>query len=180
MVTELLEPLETLTINEATWNDFDAILRVLSIVDHEFVPPLTEGDNLRVKISRILNDRRRSWIKAVNGGRIVGVVAVIYHYRRPQLGLIETLAVLPEFRRLGIGKKLVQYAMSKLFQNGMDAALITTWETNVAAVTMYRELGFKMILRKKVDGSYFKLFFARSFEQKAPSRTSFWRFWSRP
>jgi ribosomal protein S18 acetylase RimI-like enzyme len=179
MVIELLEPLETLTISEATWNDFDAILRVLSIVDHEFVPPLTEGENLRVKVSRILNDRRRSWIKAVDGGKIVGVVAVIYHYRRPQLGLIETLAVLPEFRRLGIGKKLVQYAMSKLFQNGMEATLITTWETNVAALTMYHELGFKMILRKKVDGSYFKLFFTRSFEERAPSRNSFSRFWSR-
>jgi ribosomal protein S18 acetylase RimI-like enzyme len=179
MVTELLEPLETLTISEATWNDFDAILGVLSSVDHEFVPPLTEGENLRVKVARILNDRRRGWIKAVDGGSIVGVVAVIYHYRRPQLGLIETLAVLPEFRRLGIGKKLVQYAMSKLFQNGMEATLITTWETNVAALTMYQELGFKMILRKKVDGAYFKLFFTRSFEERAPLRNGFSRFWSR-
>lgn len=179
LVTELLEPLETLTISEANWNDFDAILSVLSIVNHEFVPPLTEGENLRVKVSRILNDRRRSWIKAVDDGRIVGVVAVIYHYRRPQLGLIETLAVLPEFRRLGIGKKLVQYAMSKLFQNGMEATLITTWETNIAALTMYQELGFKMILRKKVDSAYFKLFFTRSFEERAPSRNVFSRFWSR-
>ena len=48
MVTELLEPLETLTISEATWNDFDAILGVLSIVDHEFVPPLTEGEKSRM------------------------------------------------------------------------------------------------------------------------------------
>ncbi|HYA32404.1 MAG TPA: GNAT family N-acetyltransferase [Candidatus Bathyarchaeia archaeon] len=180
MVTELLEPLEKLTIVEATWNDFDAILRVLNAVDHEFVPPLSEGENLRVKVSRILNDRRRSWIKAVDGGgKIVGVVAVIDNYRRPRLGLIETLAVLPEFRRRGIGKKLVQYAMSKLFQNGMEASLITTWETNVAALTMYEELGFKMIMRKKVDSSYFKLFFTRSFEQPAPSSSGLSRFWRR-
>jgi ribosomal protein S18 acetylase RimI-like enzyme len=179
MVTELLEPLETLTLSEATWNDFDAILGVLSIVDHEFVPPLTEGENLRIKVSRILNDRRRGWIKAVDGGSTVGVVAVIYHYRRPQLGLIETLAVLPEYRRLGIGKKLVQYAMSKLFQHAMEATLRTTWETNVAALPMYQELGFKMILRKKVDGAYFKLFFTRSFEERAPLRNAFSRFWSR-
>jgi ribosomal protein S18 acetylase RimI-like enzyme len=126
-----------------------------------------------------LNDRRRGWIKAADGENIVGVVAVIYHYRRPQLGLIETLAVLPEFRRLGIGKKLVQYAMSKLFQNGMEAMLITTWETNVAALTMYEELGFKMILRKKVDSSYFKLFFTRSFEERAPPRRGLSRYWKR-
>jgi ribosomal protein S18 acetylase RimI-like enzyme len=176
---QLLEPLETFTIYEASWNDFDAILHVLNTVNDEFVPPLTEGENLRVKVSRILNDRRRGWIKAVDGKRIVGVVAVIYHYRRPQLGLIETLAVLPEFRRLGIGKKLVQFAMSKLFQNGMEASLITTWETNVAALAMYEDLGFKMIMRKKVDGSYFKLFFMHSFEEPTRSRGSFSRFWNR-
>jgi ribosomal protein S18 acetylase RimI-like enzyme len=179
MVTRLLEPLETLTICEANWNDFDAILNLLNTVDNEFVPPLAESENLGVKITRILNDRRRGWIKAVDGERIVGVVAVIYHYRRLQLGLIETLAVLPESRRHGIGKKLVQFAMSKLFQNGMDSLLITTWETNKAALALYEKLGFKMIMRKKVDNSYFKLFFMHSFEAPARSQSSFSRFWNR-
>jgi ribosomal protein S18 acetylase RimI-like enzyme len=179
MVTRLLEPLETLTICEANWNDFDAILNLLNTVDNEFVPPLAESENLRVKITRILNDRRRGWIKAVYGERMVGAVAVIYHYRRPQLGLIETLAVLPESRRHGIGKKLVQFAMSKLFQNGMDSLLITTWETNEAALAMYEKLGFKMIMRKKVDNAYFKLFFMHSFKEPARSWSSFSRFWNR-
>jgi ribosomal protein S18 acetylase RimI-like enzyme len=175
----LLEPLETFTICEANWNDFNDILNLLNAVNNEFVPPLTEGENLRVKITRVLNDRLRGWIKAVDGERVVGVVAVIYHYRRPQLGLIETLAVLPESRRLGIGMKLVQCAMSKLFQNGMDASLITTWETNEAALAMYEKLGFKMIMRKKIDGSYFKLFFMQSFEEPPRSQSSFPRFWNR-
>ncbi|MEI7826342.1 MAG: GNAT family N-acetyltransferase [Euryarchaeota archaeon] len=175
----LLEPLETFTICEATWNDFSAILNLLNTVNHEFIPPLTESENLRVKITRIFNDRRRGWITAVDGEKIVGVVAVIYHYRRPQLGLIETLAVLPESRRLGIGMKLVQVAMSKLFRNGMEASLITTWETNEAALAMYEKLGFKMIMRKKVDGLYFKLFFMHSFEEPAQSRSGFLRFWNR-
>jgi ribosomal protein S18 acetylase RimI-like enzyme len=178
-VIGLLESIEPVTICDANLNDFDAILNVLSIVNHEFVPPLTEGENLRVKVLRILNDKRRGWIKAVRGERVVGLVAVIYNYRRPQLGLIETLAVLPEFRRQGIGKKLVQFAMAKLFQNGMDASLITTWETNVAALTMYEQLGFKMIMRKKSDGSYFKLFFMHNFDQPARLHGSFSRFWTR-
>jgi len=175
----LLEPLETLTIREASWNDFNDILALLNVVNNEFVPPLTEGENLRVKITRILNDRRRGWIKAVDGERVVGVVAIIYHYRRPKLGLIETLAVLPEYRRFGIGMKLVQFAMSKLFQNGMDASLITTWETNGAALAMYEKLGFKMITRKKIDGSYFKLFFMHSFEERARLPSTFSRFFNR-
>ncbi len=175
----LLEPLETLTICEANWNDFNDILNLLTAVNNEFVPPLSEGENLRVKITRILNDRRRGWIKAVDGGRVVGVVAIIYHYRRPQLGLIETLAVLPKFRRLGIGVKLVQFAMFKLFKNGMEASLITTWETNNAALAMYEKLGFKMIMRKKIDGSYFKLFFMHNFEEPSPSQNKFPRFWNR-
>jgi len=175
----LLEPLETFTICEANWNDFNDILNLLNVVNNEFVPPLTDGENLRVKITRILNDRRRGWIKAVDRERVIGVVAVIYNYRRPQLGLIETLAVLPEFRRIGIGIKLVQFAMSKLFQDGMDASLITTWETNEAALAMYERLGFKVIMRKKIDGSYFKLFFMHSFEESPRSQSSFSRFWNR-
>jgi ribosomal protein S18 acetylase RimI-like enzyme len=175
----LLEPLETFTICEANWNDFNDILNLLNAVNNEFVPPLTDSENLRVKITRILNDRQRGWIKAVDEGVVIGVVAIIYNYRRPQLGLIETLAVLPEFRRLGIGKKLVQFAMSKLFQNGMETSLITTWETNEAALAMYEKLGFKMIMRKKIDGSYFKLFFMHSFEEPPRSQSSFSRFFNR-
>jgi ribosomal protein S18 acetylase RimI-like enzyme len=175
----LLEQLETFTICEANWNDFNDILNLLNAVNNEFVPPLTDSENLRVKITRILNDRQRGWIKAVDEGVVIGVVAIIYNYRRPQLGLIETLAVLPEFRRLGIGKKLVQFAMSKLFQNGMETSLITTWETNEAALAMYEKLGFKMIMRKKIDGSYFKLFFMHSFEEPPRSQRSFSRFFNR-
>jgi ribosomal protein S18 acetylase RimI-like enzyme len=175
----LLEQLETFTICEANWNDFNDILNLLNAVNNEFVPPLTDSENLRVKITRILNDRQRGWIKAVDEGVVIGIVAIIYNYRRPQLGLIETLAVLPEFRRLGIGKKLVQFAMSKLFQNGMETSLITTWETNEAALAMYEKLGFKMIMRKKIDGSYFKLFFMHSFEEPPRSQSSFSRFFNR-
>ena len=171
----MLEQQETLTITEANWNDYDAILNVLKVVDDEFVPRLTEGENLRVKITRILNDRRRNWIKAVAGENVVGVVAVIYDYKRPRLGLIETLAVLPRYRRLGVGRQLVQFAMSKLFRNNMEASLITTWETNVAAVRMYKDLGFNMVMRKKVDSSYFKLFFLFSFDHSKRFRKGFWR-----
>jgi len=171
----MLEQQGTLTITEANWNDYDAILSVLKVVDDEFVPRLTEGENLRVKITRILNDRRRNWIKAVVGKNVVGVVAVIYDYKRPRLGLIETLAVLPQYRRLGVGRQLVQFAMAKLFQNNMEASLITTWETNVAAIRMYRDLGFNMVMRKKVDGSYFKLFFLLSFDHSKRFRKGFWR-----
>ncbi len=173
----MLEPQEKLIMSEANWDDYEAIIDVLKAVDAEFVPRLTEGENLRVKVTRILNDHRRNWIKAVIDNRIVGVVAVIYNYRRPRLGLIETLAVLPRYRRLGIGRQLVQFAMAKLFHCNMDAALITTWETNGTATRMYEELGFKKIMRKKVEGSYFKLFFLYNFDAPERSPTGFSRLW---
>ncbi len=167
----MLESEATFAISEANWDDYEAILDVLRAVDDEFVPRLTEGENLRVKVTRILNDRRRDWLKAVVDNRVVGVVAVIYDYRRPRLGLIETLAVLPQYRCRGIGRQLVQAAMERLYQSDMDGALITTWETNGTAARMYQELGFKRILRKKVDGSYFKLFFLYNFDASEQSHT---------
>ncbi len=174
----MLEPQEKPLMSEASWDDYEAIVGLLKAVDAEFVPRLTEGENLRVKVTRILNDPRRDWIKAVVDNRVVGVVAVIYNYRRPRLGLIETLAVLPPYRRLGVGRQLVQFAMAKLFRCSMDAALITTWETNGTAIRMYEELGFKKIMRKKVDGSYFKLFFLFNFDASERSRTGISRFLS--
>ncbi len=174
----MLEPQEKLIMGKANWDDYEAIVNVLKTVDAEFVPRLTEGENLRVKVTRILNDQRRDWIKAAINNRVVGVVAVIYNYRRPRLGLIETLAVLPSYRRCGIGRQLVQFAMAKLFHCDMDAALITTWETNDTAIRMYEKLGFQRILRKKVDGSYFKLFFLFNFDASERSLTGFSRLWS--
>ncbi len=174
----MLESQERLALSEANWNDYDAIIDVLREVDAEFVPRLTEGENLRVKVTRILNDQRRDWIKAVVDSRIVGVVAVIYNYRRPRLGLVETLAVLPQYRRQGVGKQLVQFAMAKLFHASMDAALITTWETNGAATRMYEDLGFKKIMRKKVEESYFKLFFLYNFDSSERSVTGLSRLWN--
>jgi len=41
----LQEPLETFTICEANWNDFNDILNLLNAVDNEFVPSLTESEN---------------------------------------------------------------------------------------------------------------------------------------
>ncbi len=174
----MLESQEKLVVSEANWDDYEAIIDVLKAVDAEFVPRLTEGENLRVKVTRILNDRRRDWIKAVVDHRVVGVVAVIYDYRRPRLGLIETLAVLPPYRRSGIGRQLVQFALAKLSHCSMDAALITTWETNRTAARMYEELGFARILRKKVEGSYFKLFFLYNFDASERPPTGFSRLWS--
>jgi len=171
----MLESQEKLIISEANWDDYAAIVDVLKAVDAEFVPRLTEGENLRVKVTRILNDRRRDWVKAVINNRVVGVVAVIYNYRRPRLGLIETLAVLPPYRCQGIGKRLVQFAMAKLFRCGMDSALITTWETNDTATRMYEELGFHRIIRKKIDGAYFKLFFLFNYEAPERPPTAFSR-----
>ncbi len=163
----MIEPGEVVVVQEAEWSNFNGILEVLRQVDDEFIPTLTETENLYVKVSRIFNDKKRGWIKAVVRGRVVGVVAVIYDYTRPKLGLIETLAVAPEYRKCGIGRRLVQFAMLKLFQSGMEASLITTWETNTAAIHLYMSLGFKLIMERR-EQSHLKLFFKYDFKNSSP------------
>jgi ribosomal protein S18 acetylase RimI-like enzyme len=159
----MIEPGEIVVVQEAEWRNFNGILEILRQVDGEFIPTLTETENLYVKVSRIFNDKKRGWIKAVVHGKVVGVVAVIYDYTRPKLGLIETLAVAPEYRKCGIGRRLVQFAMLKLFQSGMESSLITTWETNTAAIHLYTSLGFKLIMERR-EQSHLKLFFKYDFK----------------
>jgi ribosomal protein S18 acetylase RimI-like enzyme len=162
----MIEPREIVVVQEADWRNFNGILEVLRQVDNEFIPTLTETENLYVKVSRIFNDKKRGWISALVHGRVVGVVAVIYDYRRPKLGLIETLAVVPEYRKCGIGRRLVQFAMLKLFQNGMESSLITTWETNTTAIHLYKSLGFKLIMERR-EQSHLKLFFKCDFKNSS-------------
>ncbi len=57
------------------------------------------------------------------------------------------LAVLPEFRRRGIGSMLLQDALQELISLKPDTNLITleVRESNTAAIKLYEKFGFKVI-----------------------------------
>jgi mycothiol synthase len=79
-------------------------------------------------------------------GQIAGMVqALVDKFREEKKGFIQSLAVLPEFRRKGIAKRLVSEAVSSLKCKGMK--LVDTWAQTdrPACVHIYETAGFKPV-----------------------------------
>ncbi len=96
----------------------------------------------------------RAFLVAEVDGRVVGYVmtridrGLGYIRWRPfkKLGHIVSIAVLPEFRRRGIGTALMIEAMKRLKEvYGASEAYLEVRVSNEAAIRLYEKLGFKKI-----------------------------------
>ncbi len=76
-------------------------------------------------------------------GRIVGNLSLIPLYRRGKVTyLIANVAVLPDFRRRGIGRRLTETALDHLRQRGINSAWLQVRDDNPVAYDLYLSLGF--------------------------------------
>jgi ribosomal-protein-alanine N-acetyltransferase len=66
-----------------------------------------------------------------------------------------TLAVLPEFRRRGIARRLLEWVADRLSGAGCQRLLLEVAEDNAAARTLYGKLGFAEVGRRP---SYYQCF----------------------
>ena len=78
---------------------------------------------------------------AKNDNRIVGYVVACRFGRRL---LIANAAVNPGYRRRGIGRHLLRGALSRGFECGTRQAMLDVRQSNLAAITLYRDLGFEI------------------------------------
>lgn len=64
-------------------------------------------------------------------------------------GYVTNIAVLPEYRRKGIAKKLIEYVID-FFKNDLRFISLEVRVSNSAAISLYNKLGFKQVgLRKQ-------------------------------
>ncbi len=57
-------------------------------------------------------------------------------------GHVISIAVLPEFRRKGFGEEIMKYGMQKLIENNVETIYLEVRVSNIAAIEMYKKLGF--------------------------------------
>jgi len=83
------------------------------------------------------------------GGRIVGNLS-IFPFQTPQgvEYLIANVAVHPDFRRRGIARLLTERALDYIRERGGRHAWLNVRQDNLAAVSLYRQLGFSERLRR--------------------------------
>jgi len=118
------------------------------------VPAVTELDKLcftlpwperSFRFELTDNPASRCWVYETDG-KIVGAVV---SWLLVDEAHIATLAVHPDFRRMGIAMKLMRYSLRYMAKEGAVTSHLEVREGNEAARSLYRALGYEDIGRRK-------------------------------
>jgi ribosomal protein S18 acetylase RimI-like enzyme len=123
-------------------------MRILTADDYEAVRDLWEAAGLHIRpvgrdsqeaFARQLASGCQIAIGLEDGARLIGVVLATHDSRR---GWINRLAVHPDYRRQGLGMKLVQEAERELKARDLPVlcAHIESW--NEASQALFRRMGY--------------------------------------
>ena len=91
------------------------------------------------------NPAARCWVAEMDG-RIVGVLIL---WMIVDEAHIATIAIHPDFRHQGIGKKLLEAALDSAYNEGAQSALLEVRAGNQAAIKMYETFGFETVGRRE-------------------------------
>jgi len=101
-------------------------------------PWLTLGLDFEQALSRLTDPAREVFV-ATADGRVVG--ALILHLAGPLNGYIQILAVHPDWRRRGIGARMIQFAEERIFRQSPNVFLCVS-SFNWHAQRFYERLGY--------------------------------------
>jgi len=85
------------------------------------------------------------WMVAVESNRVLGYVGS--QTVMPESDIMN-IAVLPEFRKQGIGEKLILTLIDELSQAGVTSISLEVRVSNAPAISLYEKLGFSQIGRR--------------------------------
>src|SRR5207245_11701399 len=94
------------------------------------------------EIAKLFAEEGRSVLVAESSGKPIGYLSALRLGRT--LG-IEEVAVLPEFRRKGIGRALLAHALAEA-----EGAVLSVSDSNLPGRALYRALGFRQTARRLV------------------------------
>jgi ribosomal protein S18 acetylase RimI-like enzyme len=152
----------SISIREATMDDYEAISRVLREVDSmhwdampEIFRECDEPLRSREYISGLITAENALLLLAEDSSRIVGAVSAVLRdapdfqlYAPRRYAIIDCLAVTEEYRRQGLGGMLMESAHSWARENGATQCELCVWEFNQNAIDFYEELGYGTINRR--------------------------------
>ena len=87
--------------------------------------PSWKEDQAAAVRSACTNEERDVFV-AVTDGRLVGFVAVALNGFHQGMGVIDIIAVDPDYQRRGISSRLTQFATEHMRSRGMDIAVVET------------------------------------------------------
>lgn len=90
-------------------------------------------------------DSTGMFIAELDGKPVGAVNAFIDKNRKEKMGFLRGLGVVPEFRRRGIGQRLVEKAIESLKERGMESVQGWTRGDKVACKSLLERMGFNLI-----------------------------------
>jgi ribosomal-protein-alanine N-acetyltransferase len=91
-----------------------------------------------------VNPASRCWVAELEG-KIVGMIVVWLVVDEAH---VATIATHPDFRRKGIGTKLLSHALRQMIDEGARSSFLEVREQNVGAQEMYRKFGYEVSGRR--------------------------------
>ncbi|MHC1783111.1 MAG: ribosomal protein S18-alanine N-acetyltransferase [Anaerolineaceae bacterium] len=96
------------------------------------------------------NENARAWVAEVQntpGQRVViGVVVIWLVLDEAHVG---TIAIHPNHRREGVGRRLMDLALAEAAKEGASLVYLEVRRSNLPAIHMYQEMGFKIVGERK-------------------------------
>ena len=116
------------------------ILQIASLEAMCFSAPWSEKS-----IAGELDNQLSLWIVALDGDTVVGYIG-----SQSVLGEADVmnLAVLPEYRRQGVGRMLVTELIGRLQSKMVNSLTLEVRPSNEGAIALYQELGFCQVGRR--------------------------------
>ncbi len=134
---EAIETAETVKLRPMTMDDYDAAYAMWVACGNG----LNNVDDSRAGIARYLARNPDTSFVAEENGVLAGVILCGHDGRR---GIIQHTAVLPEFRRRGIGRRLVQKALDALKTQGITKVFLVAFRKNEGGNAFWEAEGFRL------------------------------------
>jgi ribosomal-protein-alanine N-acetyltransferase len=91
------------------------------------------------------NPASRCWVADLDG-KIVGMIVV---WLLVDEAHVATVATHPDYRRQGIGRRLLAHALRHMIRDGARSSFLEVRESNLAAQEMYRTFGYEVTGRRR-------------------------------
>lgn len=145
-----------IVLAKATLDDLESIVKISkeTFLDtfgaynsHEDIENYFKKAYSNSSISREINEKEASFILAYYKGEISAYIKTNIGRAQTELqenqGLeVERIYVRTAFKRRGIGKALINYAIKQAHDLGKQYIWLGVWENNSPAISFYKKLGF--------------------------------------
>ncbi|RFA93928.1 GNAT family N-acetyltransferase [Pyrobaculum aerophilum] len=146
----------TVVIRLATKEDLDSAVQLvvrLKRLNAEFDPMLEVIPDIeqaaRKYLENALNSPSSVLLVAAEGSKVVGLlkgdVEDRIFYKPRYAGVIKEFYILPEYRRKGIGKRLMMEGVEQLRKKGAEIIMASFPALNEIAINFYKKMGFRPI-----------------------------------